>query len=98
MTYSLIFNGTLIDGNGRSPLKEAAVLIKENKIVQVGRKADITLPDADMQYIDAAGGFILPGLIDSHVHLMLNEINMMQSITTPFSYNFYEAISNLKEV
>ena len=77
MTYSLIFNGTLIDGNGRSSLQNAAVLIKENKIVQVGRKADITLPDTGMQHIDAGGGFILPGFIDSHVHLMVNEINMM---------------------
>ncbi|MBE2224919.1 MAG: amidohydrolase family protein [Anaerolineae bacterium] len=96
MTYSLIANGTLIDGNGRSPLKNAAVLIKENKIVQVGRKADITLPDSDIHHINAAGGFILPGFIDSHVHLMFNEINMMQSMTTPFSYNFYNAISNFR--
>lgn len=96
MTYSLIFNGTLIDGNGRSPLKDAAVLIKNNQIVQVGRKREINLPDADIQKIDAAGGHILPGLIDTHVHLMFNEINMMQSMTTPFSYNFYDAISNFR--
>jgi imidazolonepropionase-like amidohydrolase len=96
MTYSLIFNGTLIDGNGRSPLKNAAVLIKENRIVQVGRKTAINLPDADIQQIDAGGGFILPGLIDSHVHLMFNEINLMRSMTIPFSYNFYDAISNFR--
>ena len=96
MTYSLIFNGTLIDGNGRSPLKDAAILIKNNQIVQVGRKREINLPDADIQKIDAAGGHILPGLIDTHVHLMFNEINMMQSMTTPFSYNFYDAISNFR--
>ena len=96
MTYSLIFNGTLIDGNGRSPLKDAAILIKNNQIVQVGRKREINLPDADIQKIDAAGGFILPGLIDTHVHLMFNEINMMKSMMTPFSYNFYDAISNFR--
>ena len=96
MTYSLIFNGTLIDGNGRSPLKDAAILIKNNQIVQVGRKREINLPDADIQKIDAAGGHILPGLIDTHVHLMFNEINMMQAMMTPFSYNFYDAISNFR--
>ncbi len=96
MSYSLIHNGTLIDGNGRSPLEAAAVLIKDNKIAQVGRKIDIKLPDADIQKIDAAGGFMLPGFIDTHVHLMFNEINMMQTMMTPFSYNFYNAISNFR--
>jgi imidazolonepropionase-like amidohydrolase len=96
MSYSLIFNGTLIDGNGRTPLKNAAVLIKDNQIQQAGRKTDINLPDADIRMIDAGGGFILPGLIDTHVHLMFNEINFMKAITTPFSYNFYDAIGNFR--
>jgi predicted amidohydrolase YtcJ len=80
MSYSLIFNGTLIDGNGRSPQKEAAVLIKDNQIQQVGRKADINLPDADIRRIDAGGGYILPGLIDTHVHLMFNGIDFMKAM------------------
>lgn len=96
MTQTLIHNGTLIDGNGRSPLENAAVLIKDNKITQVGRKAEINLSDTDIQKIDAGGGYILPGLIDTHVHLMFNEINLIQSMTTPFSYNFYDAISNFR--
>lgn len=96
MTYQLIFNGTLIDGNGGEPVQDAAVLIKDNRIQQVGRKLDMRLPNADITRIDVQGGTILPGLIDTHVHLMFQDINMVKRLTTPFSYNFYQAISNFE--
>ena len=54
MTFTLIRNGTLIEGN---------------TIRQVGPSATIRLPDADISTLDALGGFILPGFIDSHVHI-----------------------------
>ena len=91
MGYTLIHNGTLIDGNGRSPLKNAAVLVQGNKITAVGRKDDIVLPNDDITMIDARGGTILPGLIDTHVHIMFEGMNIPQMMTTPFSLNFYKA-------
>ena len=45
---------------------DAAVAIKGEKIAAVG--PEHLLPKAD-RYIDAEGKFVLPGLIDSHVHL-----------------------------
>ena len=47
-------------------LLDAAVAIKGEKIAAVG--PEHLLPQAD-RYIDAEGKFVLPGLIDSHVHL-----------------------------
>lgn len=91
MGYRLIFNGTLIDGNGRSPLKNAAVLVQGNRITAVGRKDDIVLPNDDITLIDARGGTILPGFIDTHVHIMFEGMNIPQMMTTPFSLNFYKA-------
>ena len=96
MTYSLIHNGTVIDGNGRSPLKNGAVLIRDNKIEQVGRKSDIRLPNSDITMIDAQGGFIMPGLIDSHVHLVFDGINFMQEMNTPYSLNYYKAMEPMR--
>ena len=49
-----------------SQVLEAAVAIKGEKIAAVG--PEHLLPQAD-RYIDAEGKFVLPGLIDSHVHL-----------------------------
>lgn len=96
MAYTLIHNGTLIDGNGRTPIPNGAVLVRDERITAVGRKADIPLPDADIQMMDAQGGAILPGLIDTHVHLTLEGVNFMQMLNTPFSLNYYQAIDRMK--
>jgi imidazolonepropionase-like amidohydrolase len=94
--YTLIDNVTLIDGSGADPVSDAAVLVKDEQIHAVGRKAEIPLPDADVAELDGGGGVLLPGLIDTHVHLMFNEVNLMKQVTSPFSYSFYEAIDNMR--
>lgn len=96
MTYTLIHNGTLIDGNGGTPIQNGAVLIKDNQIQEVGRKASITLPDADITMVDANGGTILPGMIDTHVHVVFDGINLMAQMQKPYSLTYYEAADSLK--
>jgi imidazolonepropionase-like amidohydrolase len=63
----VIRNGTLIDGTGAEPKANAAVIVQGERILAVGREADLEMP-AGAQIVDAGGGTILPGLIDSHVH------------------------------
>ena len=94
--YSLIHNGTLIDGNGGEPVPNTAVLLKDNLIQAVGKKLDVALPDADIEMIDAKGGFILPGLIDTHIHFLLEGVNIPKLLNTPYSYNYYEAIPRME--
>ena len=96
MGFTLIHNGTVIDGTGRSPVANGAVLIEDNKLRQIDRKEAIRLPDADIQMVDAKGGAILPGMIDTHVHMMLEGIDMMQLALSPFSLVFYEVIERLE--
>ncbi len=96
MTYSLIRNGTLIDGNGGPPLEDAAVLIKDNLIQAVGPLNTLSLPDAELHEIDAEGGFILPGLIDTHVHLLLQDMDLQTIMNTPLSLNFYKSIAYMR--
>jgi imidazolonepropionase-like amidohydrolase len=45
--------------------------------------------------VDCTGATVLPGLIDTHVHVMFSGIDLLRSIQTPFSYAFYEAARNL---
>jgi dihydropyrimidinase len=49
-----------------SQVYESAIAISGEKIVAIG--PEHLLPHAD-NYIDASGKYVLPGLIDSHVHL-----------------------------
>ena len=57
---------TLIDGTGGEPVPDSAVVWDGSTITYVGPAADAPLDGAE---IVARGGYALPGLIDSHVHL-----------------------------
>ena len=66
-TLALV-GGTLIDGNGGTPLADATVVVKDNRIASIGPAAATAVPK-DAQRLDMTGKFILPGLIDAHVHV-----------------------------
>jgi len=63
-----LLGATLLDGRGSPPLSRSAILIDGERIVAVGREDEIrTPPQAHMRRLD--GFWLLPGLIDCHVHL-----------------------------
>jgi imidazolonepropionase-like amidohydrolase len=62
----------LIDGTGSEPIEFPVIVINNNKIEQVGTKNDVEIPKKDVvMKLDIKGGTILPGLVDSHLHLAL---------------------------
>src|SRR5438128_6850722 len=65
----LIQGATLIDGTGKPPIADARILIEGNIIRRIwsGAEAAPSLPPGT-QVVDARGKFVIPGLIDSHVH------------------------------
>jgi imidazolonepropionase-like amidohydrolase len=70
----LIKNGTLIDGSGRAPNPNAFLAVEGNRISHVSPTGDVLRPETpEDTVIDAAGKFILPGLIDAHCHLSLHQ-------------------------
>ena len=69
-TYA-ITGGTLIDGYGGPPVRDAVILVSGERITAAGPRSQITIPNG-AQIIKADGMSILPGLWDMHVHLMLN--------------------------
>lgn len=48
-------------------LEEGAIIVEEERIVAVGRHADMAAPD-DALVIDAEGNYVGPGFVDLHVH------------------------------
>ena len=67
----LIENATVWTMTG-PPIAGGSVLVREGKIAAVGR--DIALRDTqDLQRIDAAGGWVLPGLVEAHCHIGISE-------------------------
>jgi len=63
----------LLDPRTGNVLAPAAVLVEGNKIKQVGLSSQIRPPQG-AQIIDLGGATLLPGLIDSHTHLLLNVV------------------------
>ncbi|MDY6822250.1 MAG: amidohydrolase family protein [Thermodesulfobacteriota bacterium] len=52
-------------------LENAAMVFKDDCIHAVGKKGEIPIPEA-ANYYDVTGKYILPGLIDVHIHLDLH--------------------------
>jgi imidazolonepropionase-like amidohydrolase len=69
MTQRIAIKGvTLIDGNGQDPLERGVVIIEGSKIQGIGHENEINLA-GDVQIIDASDTTVMPGFIDTHVHL-----------------------------
>jgi imidazolonepropionase-like amidohydrolase len=62
-----ITGATLVNTNGKPPATDAVILLQNGKIIRVGTRQSIQIPK-DAVIIDARGKWIIPGLIDSHVH------------------------------
>lgn len=70
-TILTITNGTIENGT---------IIIKDGKITAVGR--DIKIPTG-IKIINASGKYLMPGIIDSHSHIALTDINEATDPVTP---------------
>lgn len=89
-----IVGGTLIDGSGRDPVRNATVVIEGERIAAAG--AGLSAPKG-AQVIDAAGRTILPGIIDCHVHGTYRARDMRQHLLNAPTYNVLRSTAVLKE-
>jgi imidazolonepropionase-like amidohydrolase len=62
----------LIDGMGGRPIDYPIIVVEGNLILDAGPEGQVDVPRGpDVQQIDLGDSTVLPGLIDSHVHLAL---------------------------
>ena len=69
-TWKLITGGTVIDATGAEPVP-ADVLVHGDRIEAVGddaRRDRVPVGEA-LEVIDAAGAYVMPGMIDAHCHM-----------------------------
>lgn len=67
---TVLTNFTLIDGTGRASVPASALVIDAGRISWVGPRSNVKTP-AGATVVDLSGKFLLPGLIDNHVHVGL---------------------------
>jgi imidazolonepropionase-like amidohydrolase len=58
----------VIDGTGAPPIRDAAVVIRQGRIVSVGSRQSAPPPEGTERH-DLGNLTVVPGLIDHHVHL-----------------------------
>src|SRR6266850_2435214 len=64
----VIRGGLLVDGTGAAPVPNSVIVVSNGRIQAVGREGTVTVP-ANATIIEAGGKTVIPGLVDSHVHL-----------------------------
>jgi imidazolonepropionase-like amidohydrolase len=62
------------------------VLIVGNLISKISSSPVPTNKSADVQIIDGKGKFLIPGLIDAHVHTMMESISMQSAMMADIGY------------
>ena len=78
----VIFGGTVIDGTGSEPIEDTVIIIRGGGITEIINVGSFSKPKGISCIFDARNKFILPGFIDSHIHIQMSgkqsEIQMIK--------------------
>jgi imidazolonepropionase-like amidohydrolase len=74
MARHVFFNGLVFDGLAETATEGQEVLVEDNRIIAI---SDTPIDTAGATRIDLAGGMLMPGLIDAHVHVFA--VNLVQA-------------------
>ena len=64
----ILVGGTIINPETEFILKNSVVVIRNEKIIKISKKGEFNLPP-DIDVIECSGKYIIPGLIDMHIHI-----------------------------
>lgn len=80
---TVLRNVTVIDGTGAPAKPNSAIVMTDGKIAYVGPVSGLKAPQG-AKIVDLAGKFVMPGIIDSHVHVgMMKDVTQDEKFETP---------------
>ncbi len=86
--WSVITNGQLIDGTGRAPVADAAVVVTDGRIAYAGPADRAPQVPADARRIDARGGTIMPGLVEAHFHATYFNVEALEDLDIKYPVEY----------
>lgn len=95
---TIIHAGTLLDQPGEAPRRNASIVIRDGRVAEI-RDGFAPAP-AGGRVIDLSGSFVLPGLIDSHVHLASDRAGaegQLAAVTDTIALRAHEAAWNARK-
>ena len=88
-----VFEGArVIVGDGRAPLENASIVVVGNVIQQVGRAADIKVPQGAAR-VSLAGKTVMPAIVDTHVHTSQTQEALEQDLRRRAYYGISAVMS-----
>jgi imidazolonepropionase-like amidohydrolase len=85
---TVIDNGRLVDGTGRPPVPDAAVVVVDGRIGYAGRQADMPPISPFAVRLDARGGTILPGLVEAHFHATYFDVAALEDLDIKYPVEY----------
>ena len=65
-----IVGGTIVDLEGKAPIENAVIVVEGQRIAAIGESGEVKIPEG-AERIDVKGAWLIPGLMNMHVHLGL---------------------------
>ena len=99
-TVTLVQAGRLLDRPGQPPRGASTIIVRNGRIeaIRDGFAAPESYPGATV--IDLRDRYVLPGLIDCHVHLesdRAGQEGLVESLTSSDAYFAYQALANARK-
>lgn len=91
---TIIKNGQLFDGTGAEPIRDGALLIEDGKIAFVGPADQLPAVPDDVQIVDACGGTIMPGLIESHFHPTYFDVAALEDLDIKYPVEYVTLLAS----
>ena len=89
----VLTGGTLIDGTGTEPKPNTTIVIEGSKVAEISSKVRLK---GESDFHDVSGKFIMPGIIDTHVHYMPWMQWLISKQAYSLSYLFARGIAGMK--
>ena len=97
MADRILFNGKITTMDADRP-EASAVALKDGLVLEVGSDADVLrLKDAGTEVIDLGGQRVIPGLIDSHTHIIRQGNNFAMELRWDHVPSLADGLRMLKE-
>jgi len=91
--WNVIHGGQLIDGTGAAPLADAAIVIEDGRLRYVGPRLGAPAVPPRTLRIDAAGGTIMPGLVEAHFHPTYFNVAALEDLDTKYPVEYVSLLA-----
>ena len=95
----LLKNARIITMKGKEIIENGEILIKDNRIVEVGENDKIQLEESErdnVKTIDLSGKTIVPGFVDTHAHVRVSR-NVHKAETWSFAANLAYGVTTVRD-